>query len=281
VKKFKKKLLSKFKEYFLPTVLGTTIGITAANFTATIANNFFSKPNLNRIQRIVEKVDYKINDHYLPYNKTPEVILIGDIHGKVNNNIEIILNNLVSNNDEILIESPTELTNLQSAISREYLHNLLSEADLKNISINGSDNKKLTKLSLEVLAFKDLADSIGDTIYSQIALNEFIELAYKRDHFSFSPKIKKSVEKNRLENNNYKKKLNLEASSETYQVIGALHLEMDEIRRNLRESDISYVSIIPNKIYPEQYEKEYKKLMENVRIIYKKSREKTVKSKDL
>ena len=251
--------------------MGTMIGFTAADLTTTIVYNSLTKPTLENVSNIAQKTNYTINDYFLQDNKSPEVVLIGDIHGEVDKNLEIILEELVSNGDVILIESPTELTNINSVIDRSYLHNLLINSKLKNISINGSDDKKLVILSLEALAFRDFSYLMGDTLCANLATDSFFRLAYKRDHNSFYPKIKKSVERNRVKNNNYKKKINLESSSETYQVIGSLHLEMDEIRKNLRKSDITYISIIPNRAIPEELKNAHSILMEKVKNTYDKA----------
>jgi hypothetical protein len=70
-------------------------------------------------------------------------------------------------------------------------------------------------------------------------------MAYERDRFSFSPKIINSVKKNRIKNNSITNLLGLTAPSESYQIIGSLHLELDEIRKNLKKEGISYISLIP------------------------------------
>ncbi|MBT4334222.1 hypothetical protein HOD61_00170 [archaeon] len=244
-RKQKQKQNSKLKDYFVSALIGTTLGLTLS-FSPNIIKNINSKPNLEKVQTIASEVNYEINDYFLPNNKKPELILIGDIHGSTNTQISKILNKLVSNNDEVLIECPTNQTTLESVIEREYLRPLFEGKKLTNISIEGTDDSLLVEQSLEVVEIMDYSNYLGIKKLSRLATNYLISIAYERDRFSFSPKIIESIEKNRIKNNSIRNLLGLSASSESYQIIGSLHLEMDEIRKNLKKEGVSYISLIPN-----------------------------------
>jgi hypothetical protein len=243
-KKHKQKQTSKLKEYFIPTLLGTILGLTLS-FSPTIIKNINSKPTLEKIQAIANEVNYEINDYFLTNTESPETILIGDIHGYTSKKISKILNNLVSSNDEILIECPTNQTNLEEVIKRDYLSSILEKKDLTNISIMGTDDSLLVEQSLEIVKYIDYSNYIGAETCSKLIINYLISMAYERDRFSFSPKIINSVKKNRIKNNSITNLLGLTAPSESYQIIGSLHLELDEIRKNLKKEGISYISLIP------------------------------------
>ena len=265
------KQTSKFKDYFISALIGTTLGLTLS-FAPEIIINKRSEPTFNKLYSIATEVNYTINDCYLPEDSIPEVILIGDIHGKKNKQIGKILENLVSDNDEILIECSTTQTNLEEVVKRDYLRDLLRGGKLKNISIMGTDDSLLVKESLTAVDIMDISNYYGVETVSRAAMDYLLSIAYERDRFSFSPKIIDSVKKNRIKNNSIKNIIKLNTSSESYQIIGSLHLEMDEIRKNLKKEGVSYISLIP-KIESKKDSMLFKERKLNAQEIYNTSKE--------